>query len=143
MNISASIESQRDTHAIRIGTDGREHSLSIPPKPEGVGSSVNGGELLFLALATCYCNDLYREAGRLNIQVEGVVVEATADFPGIGLAATNIQYAVKVSSSASPEDVAALVRQTDAVAEVHNIIRAGVPVTLLKDHVKDRARPDL
>ncbi|RCW69601.1 OsmC-like protein [Pseudorhodoferax soli] len=83
-----------------------------------------------LALATCYCNDLYREAERLHIPVEGVVVEATADFPGIGLAATNIRYAVMVSSPAKAEDVAELVRQTDAVAEVHNTIRAGAAVVL-------------
>ena len=83
-----------------------------------------------LALATCYCNDLYREAERLNIPVEGVVVEATADFPGIGLAATNIRYEVKVSSTANANDVADLIRQTDAVAEVHNTIRAGAAVSL-------------
>jgi uncharacterized OsmC-like protein len=84
-----------------------------------------------LALATCYCNDLYREAQRLNVPVDGVVVEATADFPGIGLAATNIRYEVKVSSSANADDVAELIRQTDAVAEVHNTIRAGGEVSLV------------
>ncbi len=83
-----------------------------------------------LALATCYCNDLYREAERLNVPVDAVVVEASADFPGIGLAATNIRYEVTVSSPAKPEEVADLVRQTDAVAEVHNTIRAGAAVSL-------------
>lgn len=84
-----------------------------------------------LALATCYCNDIYREAERLNIPIEGVVVEATADFPGIGLAATNIRYEVVVSSPAKGEDIAALVRHTDAVAEVHNTIRTGAEVSLV------------
>lgn len=105
----------------------------MPSKPSGKGSAVNGGEFLMLALATCYCNDLYREAERLNIPVEGVVVEATADFPGVGLVATNIQYAVKVSSPATPEDITDLVRQTDSVAEVHNTIRAGAPVALSRE----------
>jgi len=136
MLISAIVRNSEGGHQVSVQTGEATRSLAIPSKLSGKGSAVNGGEFLLLALATCYCNDLYREAGRLNIQVEGVVVEATADFPGIGLAATNIQYAVKVSSSASPEDVAALVRQTDAVAEVHNTIRAGVPVTLSKDHVR-------
>jgi len=84
-----------------------------------------------LALATCYCNDLYREAQRLGIQVESLRVEATAEFPGIGLAATNIRYRAVVSSSASSEAIAELLRQTDAVAEIHNTIRAGVPVELV------------
>jgi hypothetical protein len=35
-----------------------------------------------------------------------------------------------VSSSATQEEIAELLRVTDAVAEVHNTIRAGVPVTL-------------
>jgi uncharacterized OsmC-like protein len=84
-----------------------------------------------LALATCYCNDLYREAERLGISIEGVQVEATAEFPGVGLAATNIRYRAAVSSPAAAEAIAALLRRTDAVAEVHNTVRAGVPVELV------------
>jgi organic hydroperoxide reductase OsmC/OhrA len=34
--------------------EGREHSLETPPRSGGFGSNANGGELLFLALATCY-----------------------------------------------------------------------------------------
>ncbi len=83
-----------------------------------------------LALATCYCNDLYREAARLGISIESVEVEASAEFPGIGLAATNIAYRAKVSSPAAPAEIAELLRVTDAVAEIHNTVRAGVPVAL-------------
>jgi uncharacterized OsmC-like protein len=91
---------------------------------------VNGGEFLLLALATCYCNDLYREAARLGISLQAVEVEAEAEFPGIGLAASNIRYKASVKSPASPEAIEQLLRETDAVAEIHNTIRAGVPVTL-------------
>ena len=84
-----------------------------------------------LAVATCYCNDLYREAERLGVPIEGVEVEASAEFSGIGLAATNIKYRAKVSSSAGSSVVAQLLRETDAVAEIHNTVRAGVPVELV------------
>jgi uncharacterized OsmC-like protein len=84
-----------------------------------------------LALATCYCNDLYREAARLNIPIDGVQVEASAQFPGVGLAATNIRYRAHVSSPADASTIADLIRQTDAVAEVHNTIRTGAAVALL------------
>ena len=77
-----------------------------------------------LALATCYCNDLYREAAKLGVQLEHVEVEASADFPGVGLAATNIAYCAKVSSPAPEATIAKLLSQTDAVAEVHNTLRA-------------------
>ncbi len=52
-----------------------------------------------LALATCYCNDIYREAARLGIEVTAVEVEASAQFDGVGLAATNIQYRARITPS--------------------------------------------
>ena len=86
-----------------------------------------------LALATSYCNDLYREARRLQIPIERVEVQAEADFEGIGLAASNIRYQAKVESSSGDAAIAELLRQTDAVAEIHNTVRKGVPVQLLLD----------
>ena len=83
-----------------------------------------------LALATCYCNDLYREAARRGVSIDSVEVEASAEFEGVGLAARNIRYKARVVSSASDADVARLLRETDAVAEVHNTVRAGVAVKL-------------
>lgn len=131
MEISAIVRNAGPEHeaVVRTGSDARP--LAIPAKASGAGSAVNGGELLMLALATCYCNDLYREAARLGIVLDAVEVEATAVFPGIGLAATDIRYRARVSSPADAETIAALLRQTDAVAEVHNTVRAGVPVALV------------
>ncbi len=83
-----------------------------------------------LALATCYCNDLYREADRLKITLTRVEVEATAEFPGVGLAAADITYRANVESPASATVIAELLRETDAVAEVHNTVRAGAKVEL-------------
>jgi organic hydroperoxide reductase OsmC/OhrA len=129
MEISATVRHGPD-HGVTVSTAGQQQSLNIPAKANGPGSGVNGGELLMLALATCYCNDLYREAQRLGIVLDGVEVSATALFPGIGLAATDIRYQARVSSSAPASTVERLIRETDAVAEVHNTIRAGVPVRL-------------
>ena len=136
MNISASIESRRDTHAITLATDGCEHSLSIPPKPEGLGSSVNGGELLFLALATCYCNDLYREARKRSMEIHSVRVEVTGEFGAEGEGAKNVSYRAKVEGSASQEDLLALMHHTDTVAEIQNTLRSSVPVRLVKCEAK-------
>lgn len=132
MKISALVRNGGSRHEAVVSTAGAEQSLSIAPKPSGQGSNVNGGEFLMLALATCFCNDLYREAAGLGISVESVEVEASAEFPGVGLAATNITYRAKVTSTASPEKVAELLRVTDAVAEIHNTVRSGVPVTLVR-----------
>ena len=131
MEISATVKNSPPNHEVVVRTDATTQSLAIPPKSAGKGSAVNGGEFLMLALATCYCNDLYREAERLHIPLESVEVEAIAQFPGIGLAATNIRYRASVSSPAPASAIADLLRQTDAVAEVHNTSRAGVPVALV------------
>ena len=131
MEISATIKNAESCHEVTVRTETTSQALTIPAKPTGKGSAVNGGELLMLALATCYCNDLYREAARLNIPIDGVEVEASAEFPGVGLAATDISYRARVSSSADASTIADLLRQTDAVAEVHNTIRTGAAVALL------------
>lgn len=131
MRIAASVTSSADHHGVTVRTGEATQALSIPRKAAGPGSGVNGGEFLMLALATCYCNDLYREAQRLGIPIEGAEIEATAEFPGIGLAATDITYTAKIRSPASPEMVQRLLRETDAVAEVHNTVRAGIPVRLV------------
>ena len=128
MEISAFVRNTPQRHEAVVATGGNERTLALPAKASGAGSEVNGGELLLLALATCYCNDLYREAARLGIALDGAEVHASALFEGIGLAASDIRYRAKVSSSASAEQIAALLRETDAVAEVHNTVRAGVPV---------------
>ena len=102
MEISAIVNNSGFKHAVTVCTDGHMQSLAIAAKHNGQGSSVNGGELLMAALATCHCNDLYREAARLGIALHAVEVQANADFAGIGLAATNIRYRAKVTSPASP-----------------------------------------
>ena len=133
MQISAIVKNSPDGHEVSVTTEGNSQTIAIPGKPSGQGSAINGGEFMLLALATCYCNDLYREAARLDIALDGVEVEATATFPGIGLAATDIRYKARVSSTAAPATIKELLRKTDAVAEVHNTIRAGVPVVLDTD----------
>jgi organic hydroperoxide reductase OsmC/OhrA len=130
MLISAVVRNTASSHDVEVRTAGASQRLPVAAKASGRGSAVNGGELLMLALATCYCNDLFREAARLGIAIDGVEVEVSADFPGVGLAATNIRYHPKVHSPAAEADIARLLRETDAVAEVHNTIRAGVPVVL-------------
>ena len=116
MDITAIVVSSPAGHEVTVRTGADSQSLAVPAKAAGTGSAVNGGEFLMLALATCYCNDLYREAARLDVSITSVRVEATAHFPGIGLAATDIRYRATVDSTSSPEAVAALIRETDAVA---------------------------
>lgn len=130
MHISALVRNARGTHDVNVATADSSKDLNIPSRQGGFGSSINGGEFLMLALATCYCNDLYREAARLGISMDSCEVEASAEFEGVGLAARSTRYRARVVSSASDAEVARLLRETDAVAEVHNTLRAGATVHL-------------
>lgn len=128
MEISAVVDNGRGVHHATVSTAGAAQSIDIRAKASGQGSAVNGGELLMLALATCYCNDLYREAAQLGISLERVEVEARADFDGVGVAGKNIRYRVRVDSPAAATQIETLLERTDAVAEVQNTLRAGAVV---------------
>ncbi len=130
MKISARVENSRDNHQVTLQTEDRVHSIQIPPKASGYGSSVNGGELLFLALASCYCNDVYREAARRNIKVEQVEVTVEGDFGAEGEPAKNVTYRVRVSAQAGEDKIREMMMFTDTVAEIQNTMRTETPVVL-------------
>jgi organic hydroperoxide reductase OsmC/OhrA len=128
MKMMVQVQNSQDIHQVRLVTNDREHSLDIPPRESGFGSSASGGELLFLALATCYCNDIYREAAKREIRVERVEVEG--DFEAEGGPASNVIYRARVAARASEAEVRALMEHTDRVAEIQNTLRAATPVQL-------------
>lgn len=140
MIISAKVENHKESHSVTLATNGLEHQLSIPSKPDGFGSSANGGELLFLALATCYCNDLYREARKRGIDLYSVCVEVTGEFGAEGDGARNVSYNASIEGNASREDLLALMRHTDTVAEIQNTLRSSIPVSLVACEAKSILR---
>lgn len=128
MRIGASIENRDQHHAVVVMTEGRTHVLSIPPRMGERGSSVNGGEMLCLALATCYCNDIYREAKGRSIEVIRVQVDAEAEFGGVGAPARSLGYRAWVTARASEPAIRELMLHTDKVAEIQNTLRRGMEV---------------
>jgi uncharacterized OsmC-like protein len=129
MKFSAHIENSPSDHQITLRVGEKEQSLSIAPKPAG-GSSVSGGELLFLALATCYCNDLYREAAKRGITLNRVEVEVDGDFEAEGKPASNISYRARVDANVHEKILHELLLHTDTMAEIQNTLRAATPVKL-------------
>ena len=131
MKILASLYSIRGDHQVKVESKGISKVLNIESGINGLGSSINGGEFLFLAIATCFCNDLYREAGKIGIEIDKVEVEVTGDFNAEGAAGSNIQYKVKLEGKASDEELNRLIIITDRVTEIQNTLRKGVEVTLI------------
>jgi len=136
MNISARVVNRHMQHQVLLKTGEHEHSLLIAPKPDGFGSSANGGELLFLALATCYCNDIYREARKRGLVIQSVEVEVTGEFGGEGEPARNIRYRSSVEADAPREEVLDLMRYTDSVAEIQNTLRRSTDIALTDCEVR-------
>jgi uncharacterized OsmC-like protein len=130
MKISASVQNSSDSHRVRVKTNDITTVLNIEPRASGRGSSVNGGELLFLALASCYCNDIFREAAEMGIDVAKVDVIVEGEFGAKGEPASDVNYDVKISANASETEINKLLQHTDRVAEIQNTLRIEVPVKL-------------
>ena len=130
MEISASLTNTGDNNMVEVQTNGQVKSISIPAKINGQGSSVNGGELLCLALATCCCNDIYREASKRKMIIDSVSVIVAAKFGNEGEPASRITYQVNVQSPHSKQEIHALVAYVNNIAEIHNTLRMGIQVNL-------------
>lgn len=130
MKISARLASSFNKHEALLQTNDAAKEMHLTVKPSGFGAAVNGGELLLLSLATCFCNDIYREAARRNIEVSGVDVVFNAEFGAEGEPGRNFSYTAHVISEAPAADIQELIRHTDRVAEIHNTLRKGVDITL-------------
>lgn len=133
MQISAFIKSRSNQLETFVETAGAAKSINLPLKPTGFGSAVNGGELLLLSLGICFCNDIYREAAKMNIAVSQVKVTVTGEFGAEGEAGSNLQYKASVNADAAPEEIKALIEHTDRVAEIHNTLRKGVGISIVQE----------
>lgn len=132
MKIEAILTNSPQTHTVVVNTNGAAKSIAIPQKAQGSGSSINGGELLFTALATCFCNDIYREASRRSIIINRMEVKVAGEFGNEGEPAKRITYSVRIDSPNRPDEIEKLIEHVDKIAEIHNTLRNGIAVTLTK-----------
>lgn len=96
----------------------------------GRGLGMNGGHLLYLSVAACISNDLYREAAAAGITLRRVVVTVDGDFEGRASVSTPIEVDVELDGDASAEQLNALLDEVDRVAEIPNSLRRGTEVRL-------------
>jgi len=129
MKITAQLEHRPNDLQFKVSTGGKEQLLPIAARPSG-GVSVNGGELLFSALAACCCNDLYREAAKRGMNLHWVRVEVNGEFGAEGEPGSDIRYSVSLSSDSSAEEERGLIDFVDRIAEIHKTVRLGTAVSL-------------
>ncbi len=106
-----------------------------PAAAGGGGRGFNGGQLLYLAVAACISNDLYREAATRGIALRGVAIEVDGDFPARGAPSTPIEVTLSVTGDASEAGLASLVDEVDRIAEIPNSIRGTTPVTIVRRRI--------
>jgi len=94
-----------------------------PTAAGGRGLGFNGGQLLYLSIAACWSNDLYREAATMGIELDGVEITVDGDFPARGSGSTPISVEVVVRSSAPEARVRDLIAEVERVAEIPRAIR--------------------
>jgi uncharacterized OsmC-like protein len=106
-----------------------------PAEAGGGGKGFNGGQLLYLAVAACISNDLYREAATRGIALRDVAIDVDGDFPARGAASTPIDVTLSLTGDAPESDLAQLVDEVDRIAEIPNSIRGTTPVTIARRHI--------
>ena len=121
-----------------VSVDGRSTALGAagpftvvadrPADAGGGGRGFNGGQLLYLAVAACISNDLFREAARDGITLRRVRVAVRGGFAGRGSASDPIEYDVEVNGDAPGDRLEALLAEVDRIAEIPLSIRNGTPV---------------
>jgi putative redox protein len=104
--------------------------MDRPADGGGRGVGFNGGQLLYLAIAGCVSNDLFREARAEGIGLERVRVSVRGDFSGDPPISTPVEYDVELSGDASEEVLRDLARRVDDIAEIPNSLRDGTNVAL-------------
>ena len=103
-----------------------------PVEGGGGGLGFNGGQLLYLAVAGCISNDLFRDARTAGIELSHVRVKVGGDFVGEPAISEEIRYEVEVAGDASEDRLRELVAQVDEIAEIPNSLRQGTPVRLVR-----------
>jgi uncharacterized OsmC-like protein len=130
-----------DGHATAVGAAG-PYTVIIdrPASAGGGGLGFNGGELLYLAVAGCVSNDLFREAQAAGIALRRVRVRARGDFTGDPAVSTEVTYEVEAEGAAPAARLRALVEEVDRIAEIPNSLRSGTRVRLAGTNALPTAR---
>ncbi len=119
--------------ATAVGSAGPFTLVVDRPRQQGGGGlGFNGAQLLYLAIAGCVSNDLFREAQKKGIKLTHAKISVRGDFTGDPCVSTEIAYDIEIDGEASREQLEELVRHVDRIAEIPNSLRLGTAVRLGK-----------
>jgi putative redox protein len=110
--------------------------LIAPPKVGAEAWALTGGQLLYLAVAGCISNDLFREARAAGIELSSVRVKVSRDLVGEPAVSDETKYEVEVAGNVPEDQLRALVNEVDEIAEIPNSLRQGTHVRLVGAKVR-------
>jgi organic hydroperoxide reductase OsmC/OhrA len=130
-----------DAYRIRLRTvgdgptalgQGGPYTLTVDrPAAAGGGElGFNGGQLLYLSIAACWSNDLYREAATMGIELDGVELTVDGDLPARGSGSTPISVDLVVRSSAPEDRIRELIAEVERVAGIPRAIRESPDINI-------------
>jgi putative redox protein len=102
-------------------------------RPEGVGGDglgYSGGQVLVLAVGTCFYNNLYYAADERGINIRSVELEVSSGWTEEPKVSSGIVINAKVEADASPADIEELIHQANHVSTVSNSVRQGTTVSM-------------
>jgi putative redox protein len=108
-----------------------------PVEAGGSGKGFNGGQLLYLAVAGCISNDLFRDAPQFGVTLKQVAVRVVGYFAGDPAVSGPITYDVEVSGSGGRDALQRLVEHVERIAEIPNTLRRVTEVRLGRATIED------
>lgn len=124
------IKTIHDSSAAAGWAGPRSLVIDRTPRAGGLGIGFSGEELFMMSIGASICNDLYREAANLELEISDVEIVINGDWSGEPAHARNIRYDIRVKSSAPREKIEEMIRFIDQVAEIPHSLRTGTPVKL-------------
>jgi len=94
------------------------------------GEGATYGELLCLAVAGGYADELLQEAERCGIRIDRLHISVEAEAENGGRKAGNLAISVRVETNADEHVIMDLIEHTDRVSEVLKSLRLGTSVRL-------------
>ena len=114
-----------------VGVAGvRTITIDLPQDEGGQGLGFSGGELLLLAIGSCYCNDLHRAAARSGISLDSIDLTVSAKWSDKPLQLTDAHVSIRTKTAKCAVDLHQLIKQVDVATSVANSLRSGARITL-------------
>jgi hypothetical protein len=130
MKLTVQISARHDAATATGWVNGRSLTVDRTRAAGRAGEGPNHNELLCLALAAGYTDELLEEAERRSIVVERARVTVEAETGHGGRTTRNLALAVRLETDEHEPAVMELIEHTDRVSEVLKVIRLGTPVRL-------------